>query len=97
MKENDPVETAKALLSKSKEGAVWLAMMDAQDFVNYSAIARAYFGKSANWLLQRLHGYAVNGKPAAFKPEESAAFAAALRDIAGKLDAAAERIEKAGE
>ena len=82
-------------LAREKSGAVWLAMMDAGDLVNFSAIAREYFGRSSNWLLQRLHGYDVNGKPARFKPKETTRLVEALRDIASRLTAAADCIDRA--
>lgn len=62
--EKTALDKARAFLSETKDGAVWLAMVDINDLVNYSAIARQYFNKSGNWLLQRLHGNVVNGKPA---------------------------------
>lgn len=97
METKEALETAKKYLSQEKDGAVWLVMMEAGELVNYSAIARKYFNKSGNWLLQRLHGYEVNGRPASFKPEEYATFTAALRDLARQLDKAAARIEAASQ
>lgn len=89
------IEKAKALLATEKAGAAWLAMIDIKELINYSAISRKYFKKSANWLLQRLHGNIINGKPATFKPEEYATLASALRDMATKLTHAAEAIDQA--
>ncbi len=86
---------AREELAREKIGAVWLAMIDCADYVNFSAIARDYYNRSANWLHQRLHGYEVNGKPAQFKPEEVNTFAKALRDISAKLTAAADTIDAA--
>jgi hypothetical protein len=86
---------AREELAKEKSGAVWLAMLDCADYVNFSAIARDYYNRSANWLHQRLHGYEVNGKPAQFKPEEVDTFARALRDISAKLATAADTIDAA--
>ena len=63
----------------------------------FTTIAKEYFKKSSNWILQRLHGYEVNGKPAQFKPGEITIFVKALRDIAAMLNQAADRIEKAKE
>ena len=80
------VEKAKKELAKEKGGAVWLAMIELSDYIVFSAIAKNYFKKSSNWILQRLHGYEVNGKPAQFKPEEITIFVQALRDIAAKLE-----------
>lgn len=63
----------------------------------FTTIAKNYFKKSSNWILQRLHGYEVNGKPAEFKPIEITIFVKALRDIAAMLNVAADRIEQAKE
>ena len=73
---------------------MWLAMFDVCMLVNYSEIARAYFGKSVNWFNQRLHGYKVNGKPAEFKPDELDILSNALRDISKKLLLAADEVDK---
>ena len=68
------VEKAKKELAKEKGGAVWLAMIELSEYIVFSAIAKNYFKKSSNWILQRLHGYEVNGKPAQFKPREITIF-----------------------
>lgn len=91
------IEKAKTELSKETHGAVWLAMIELSDYIKFSAIAKSHFNKSSNWILQRLHGYEVNGKPAQFKPEETAIFVKALRDISKKLNESADRIEQAQE
>lgn len=95
--EKTALDKARAYLSETKDGAIWLAMVDINDLVNYSAIARQYFNKSSNWLLQRLHGNVVNGKPATFKPHEARLLSDALRDMATRLTAAADRIDNAEE
>lgn len=53
--------------------------------VNLAYIARHYFGKSRQWLYQRLKGQNVNGKPAKFTEEEEATFLKALEEIGGQL------------
>lgn len=77
----------------TKTDAVWLAGLEICGFINFSGVARKYFNRSAQWLTQRLHGNEVNGKPAVFKPDEMALFSAALRDMAGRLTKAADRID----
>ncbi|MDE6126245.1 MAG: DUF5053 domain-containing protein [Muribaculaceae bacterium] len=57
------------------------------DVINLAYIAEHYFGKSRQWLYQRLKGQVVNGKPAAFKPQEEETFKAALNDIGLKIAA----------
>ena len=88
-------DDTKKELSEEKDGAVWLAMMELSDYIKFSAIAKNYFNKSSNWILQRLHGYEVNGKPARFKPEEMTVFVRALREISAKLNKCADRLEQA--
>lgn len=95
MNTEEIVAKAKSELAKEKSGAIWLAMMGLSDYIVFSAIAKNYFKKSGNWILQRLHGYEVNGKPAQFKPEEITIFVKALRDLSAKLEQAADRIENA--
>ena len=53
--------------------------------INLAYIARRYFGKSRQWLYQRLKGQIVNGKPAAFTADEEAAFKAALAEIGSQI------------
>ena len=91
------VAKAKRELAKGKSGAVWLAMFELSDYIKFSAIAKTHFNKSSNWILQRLHGYEVNGKPAQFKPEELVVFVQSLREIANMLNESADRIEQAKE
>lgn len=79
----------------TKADAVWLAGLEICGFINFSGVARKYFNRSSQWLTQRLHGNEVNGKPAAFKPDEMGQFSSALRDMAAKLLTAADRIDHA--
>lgn len=53
--------------------------------ISLSYIAKKYFGKSRNWLYQRLNGYLVNGKPARFTDEERKKFVTAINDISDML------------
>lgn len=55
--------------------------------ISVSYIARKYFGKSASWFYQRLNGNKVNGKEAAFTPNELSTLSSALNDIGKKLSA----------
>ena len=50
---------------------------------------------SPAWILQRLHGYEVNGKPARFKPEEYDRLAEAMVHVAELLRKNAEAIRQA--
>lgn len=53
--------------------------------VSLSYIAKTYFGKGAPWLMQRINGNIVNGKPAAFTSAELMTLANALDDLGKKL------------
>lgn len=53
--------------------------------ISLSFIAKAYFGKTKEWLYQRINGNIVNGKPAKFTVEEKQTLNFALKDIAEKL------------
>ena len=51
------------------------------DFASMSYIAEHYFGKSRQWLYQRINGNLVNGKPADFTPEELKTLSLALSEL----------------
>lgn len=55
------------------------------DVINLAYIARHYFGKTRQWLYQRLKGQIVNGKPASFTEAEEAIFVKALNEIGLRL------------
>lgn len=62
---------------------------DVPEVISFSYIAKKYFGKSRGWLMQKVNGNIVNGKPAAFTETERKQFREALQDISKKLSAAA--------
>lgn len=53
--------------------------------LNLSYIAKHYFGKSRNWLYQRLNQSAVNGKPAAFSQAELKRLSDSLDELSNKI------------
>lgn len=55
------------------------------DGLSLAYIAKEYFGKSKEWLYQRLNGSVVNGKQAGFKREEVVQLQLAIRDFGNKL------------
>ena len=57
-------------------------------FISVSALAKAYFGKSAAWFYQRLNGNVVHGKIVSFTPEELKTLSRALNDMSVKLQQA---------
>ena len=58
---------------------------DIEDLLNFSAIAKEYFGKDRAWLHQRINGSIVNGKKAAFTEEEKKIFVQALKDMCARI------------
>lgn len=62
------------------------------EVINLAYIARHYFGKTRQWLYQRLKGQTVNGKPASFTPEEEALFIGALKDIGLQISSFTHRV-----
>jgi len=58
-----------------------LEIVELSKYVSLSRIAKDYFGKSKEWLYQRVKSYKVNGKPAQFTPEERKQLSSALEDI----------------
>lgn len=62
------------------------------EVVNLAYIARHYFGKTRQWLYQRVKGQLVNGKPAAFTEAEEATFIKALNEIGVQLATFSQRV-----
>lgn len=62
------------------------------EVINLAYIARHYFGKTRQWLYQRLKGQLINGKPAAFTPAEEATFLRALNEIGVQLATFSQRV-----
>lgn len=60
--------------------------------VNLAYIARRYFGKTRQWLYQRLKGQMVNGKPATFTETEETTFITALHEIGLQLATFTQRV-----
>lgn len=58
---------------------------DILPIISLSFIAKEYFGKTKEWLYQRINGNVVNGKPARFTEEELKILDKALKDIGHKL------------
>lgn len=54
-------------------------------YISLSQIAKDYFGKSREWLYQRIKGYNVNGKPARFTPDELKTLSRALDEISQNI------------
>jgi len=60
-------------------------LLEIENVISYSYIAKQYFNKSNEWLYQRIRGYNVNGKPAKFSKEELTILNFAMQDISRKI------------
>lgn len=58
---------------------------EVSQIVSLSYIAENYFGKTRNWLYQRINGNIVNGKKSKFTGDELKQFQKALKDISKKI------------
>lgn len=65
---------------------------DILPLLKWGNISKDYFGLSRGWIYQRLNGYDGNGNPSDFTEAQKETLRQALRDIARRLDEAAERI-----
>ena len=61
-------------------------------YLKWGNISKDYFGFSRGWIYQRLNGYDGNSNPTDFTEEQKETLREALRDIAHKLNSAAENI-----
>lgn len=69
-------------VAEMEEMTYRLQMEEVLEIVNLSYIAKKYFGRTHSWLSQRINGCTVNGKKAAFTPNEIETLNHALSDIA---------------
>ena len=60
-------------------------LSEVSEIISLSYIAKTYFGKTRNWLYQRINGNMVNGKNSKFTTDELEQFKNALKDISEKL------------
>jgi hypothetical protein len=68
-----------------KEIDLTIELAEISQYISLSAVAKSYFGKSKEWLYQRVKGYKVNGKPASFNANERQTLSQALKDISRKV------------
>lgn len=60
-------------------------LADISGFISLSYIAKNYFGKSKQWLNNKINGCIVNGKPSRFTEDEKERLNHALNDLSKKL------------
>lgn len=61
-------------------------------YIKWGNISKDYFGFSRSWIYQRLNGYDGNGNPSEFTEKQKVILREALRDIARKLNDAADKL-----
>lgn len=61
-------------------------------YIKWGNISKDYFGFSRGWIYQRLNGYDGNGNPSEFTDSQKEILREALKDIARKLNEAADEI-----
>lgn len=61
-------------------------------YIKWGNISKDYFGFSRGWIYQRLNGYDGNGNPSEFTEAQKEVLREALKDIARKLNEAADEI-----
>lgn len=72
-------------IADMEENCIKLQLQDVSEIISLSFVAKKYFGKTKNWLYQRINGNTVNGKPCRFTKEELDKFNYALKDISEKI------------
>jgi len=79
---NDLISEAKAFI---RETRLKMQLGNKLEIIPLAYIARVYFGKSKQWLYQRVNGYEINGKQAKFTEDQLQTFNNALKDIGQKI------------
>lgn len=78
---NATIKACDDFISRAEEAILRDKLGELPEAISFSYIAKKYFGKSRNWLYQRINGYKVNGKKAHFTENEFQTFQNALKDI----------------
>lgn len=88
----DPDAFAAAMVVLAKETATRAEELTVREQINsllpavsLAYIAKTYFGKTRQWLYQRINGSTVNGKPARLTAEETERLEEAFKDIGIRL------------
>jgi len=77
--------TKKNLKKIENEISLKEQLSEVSEIISLSYIAKTYFGKTRNWLYQRINGNMVNGKKSKFTTGELEQFKNALKDVSKKL------------
>jgi hypothetical protein len=82
--------TGKVIMGDAKQAFV----LDDSRAIIPESIAKKFFGKSRQWLNNRIKGNKVNGKSASFTADELNRFSSALLELSGELKNTALRIAR---
>jgi len=92
------LESQDAVIKEGKELLAELRLKkeleSVSEYVSMSYIAKKFFGKSRQWLNNRIKGNLVNGKPAVFTSEELNLFSTALVNLSEEMKDTALRISQ---
>ena len=80
------IEACNDFINRADEAILRDKLGELPEAISFSYIAKKYFGKSRNWLYQRINGYNVNGKKARFTENEFQTFQNALKDISAMIN-----------
>jgi uncharacterized protein YaaR (DUF327 family) len=75
------------------ETTMKLELEKVSGYISMAYISKAFFGKSRQWLNNRIKGNQVNGKPVEFTKEELDRFSSALLQLSGEIRDTALRIK----
>ena len=67
-------------------------LKDVAFYIKWGNISKNYFNFSRSWIYQRLNGYDGNGNKCEFTEQQKQILKEALRDIAAKLNEAADNL-----
>lgn len=67
-------------------------LTDVSLYLKWGNISKNYFGYSRGWIYQRINGYDGNGNKCEFTEQQKQILKEALRDIAAKLNEAADNL-----
>ena len=79
--ERDSRKIKRVIIERAEEAILRDKLGELPEAISFSYIARKYFGKSRNWLYQRINGNIVDGKKARFTDNELKTFLNALNDV----------------
>jgi hypothetical protein len=76
-----------------KEVTMKLELEKVSEYISMAYISKSFFGKSRQWINNRIKGNRVNGKPVEFTKEELNRFSSALLQLSGEIRDTALRIK----